>query len=539
MGAGLCVKAGGVRHPVRPLVLLPVRGPRLRDALNEKEPGVNEEELKARVRAISDEVMAGVENVNVATYPTSRTAFVGIDLIDERVGLVITRFLASTRGEVRFPLWARQRGLLERATELARRLGALDTGPRSDDDVLELKALALGQELLQPEGHDAATEWLDDGHLAVGIETFDEDDWSFRFEALATTHGDVPMPGLARRLGLEARAEELARRLGALGFVPQEVLPEDEVALVPGVVEGVIRVFEYGHHPLDQVFDHTGSSDWDDVVDVRVQRMVMERFIAFIRARAEEEKTWPEVMPSDRLEAAFQELRREGFVAEMSASTTMSGGWEVSRDVADERRARGETIRGTVFFHEQDTDSALEGHPLYLAYGLVNDVEDDDREGELSEEEDAKVSAQAAEVGRVVVETLRKHGFEPEWDGHAHSRIVLMPAFTWRRRRVHVDTTQTLRLGSQQSAMGLLVEFLPRLSSLTLEMDGGMSLEDVRSDSVTQLTLDYTREEDARDRLDGLVALVKPRFPRLQTLIVQAEEGFSEAVDLHAGGTEE
>ncbi|NTX10302.1 hypothetical protein HUA76_05855 [Myxococcus sp. CA056] len=500
---------------------------------------MNEEELRARVRAISDEVMAGVANVNVATYPTSRTAFVGIDLIDERVGLVITRFLASTRGEVRFPLWARQRGLFERATELARRLGALDTGPNPADDVLELEALALGQELLEPAGQDAATEWLDDGHLAVGIETFDEEDWSFRFEVLATTRGDVPMPGRARRLGLESQAEALAKRLGALGFVPEVVLPEDEVALVPGVVEGVIRVFEYGHHPLDRVFDYTGSSDWDDVVDVRVQRRVMEQFLAFIRARAEEEKTWPEVIDSDRLEAAFQELRREGFVAEMSASTTMSGGWEVSRGVADERRAKGEKIRGTVFFHEQDTDSALEGHPLHLAYGLVNDVEDDDREGELSEEEDAKVSAQAEEVGRVIVETLRKHGFEPEWSGHAHSRIVLMPALTWRRRRVHVDTTETLRLGARQFAMSLLVEFLPRLRSLTLEMDGGMKLEDVRSDSVTELTLEYTREDDARDRLDGLVALVKPRFPSLQMLIVRSEEDFSETVDLHAGGAEE
>lgn len=499
-----------------------------RVVLDGKERGVSEEELEARVRAIADEVMDGVENVNVAMYPTSRAGSVGIDLIDEKVGLVITRFLASTRGEVRFPLWARQRGLLERATELARRLGALDTGPRSADEVLELRARALGQELLEPEGHDAATRWLDDGHLEVGIETFDEEEWEFRFEALATTQGDVPVPGLARRLGLLTQAEELAKRLGALGFVPQEPLPEDEVALVPGVVEGVIRVFEYGHHPLDRVFDFTGSSDWDDVVDVRVQRMVMERFIAFIRAREEEEETWPEVIASDRLEAAFQELRREGFVAEMSASTTMSGGWEVCREVADGRRAKGETIRGAVFFHEQDTDSALEGQPLCLAYGLVNDVEDDDREGELSEA-----------VGRVIVETLRKHGFAPEWNGRAHSRIVLMPAFTWRRRRVHVDTTATLKLGAQQFAMRLLVEFLPRLSSLTLQMDGGVSLKDVRSDSVTELTLEYARDEDARDRLDGLVALVKPRFPRLKTLVVQSEDGFSETVDLDAGGSGE
>ncbi|MFY2558948.1 hypothetical protein ACN469_15065 [Corallococcus terminator] len=59
-----------------PLVLLPVRGPCLRDALNgKKEPGVNEEELEAQVRAIAD----GVENV-------------GVDLIDEKMGVIVTCF---------------------------------------------------------------------------------------------------------------------------------------------------------------------------------------------------------------------------------------------------------------------------------------------------------------------------------------------------------------------------------------------------------------------------------------------------------------
>ncbi|GEN07919.1 hypothetical protein SAMN05443572_10154 [Myxococcus fulvus] len=489
------------------------------------------EELRGRIREVAREVLGEELSLSVTTWHEPLRGYVNIDVVDQDTGQVEFRTLTSTLGEVRLRLWAKEQGLLDKVETLSKRLMALAPRPPSEKEQWELKVLALAQEALEPAGHDAIVEWQDDGHLAVGLHTFDEEQRRFEFELLATTRGVAPVLERARRFGLEAQARTLATKLGALGFQPiRDPEPEDEAALVPGVVEAVIEQFEYAHHPLDRLFDSLGMPDWDEIYDDRLQRRVLEQVCAHVRARAEEEKTWPDVIPADRLEAAFDVLRARGFVAEMSASTTMSGGWEVSRELADMRREQGETIVGTVFFHQQDAASAMEGHPLHLAYGLINDEEDDEREEELTEEENAKVSEDAAAVGRIIVEVLREHGFTPEWSGDAHSRITLKPAFVWRRRRARVDTTETWSVSEGNRIMALLVEFLPKLRAFEFFPGDTVGLHELRSASLRELTLCYEREEDARDALSTVVAQARERFPALESLTVRADD-FEETVE--------
>ncbi|MFY1830800.1 DUF6891 domain-containing protein [Myxococcus fulvus] len=490
------------------------------------------EALQGQLREVATEVLGEALSLGVVAWHAPPRGYVNVEDVDPDTGQVAVRTLMSTLGEVRLRLWAGEQGLLDQVEMLAKRLRALAPRAPTEKEQWELRVFALAREVLEPAGHDAVVEWRGDGHLAVGVHTFDKREWRFELETLATTRGDVPAPGCARRLGLEAQARELATRLGALGFQPmREPEPEDEAARVPGVVEAVLEQFEYAHEPLDRLFDSLGMPDWDDIHDDRLQRRVLERVCAHVRARAEEEKTWPDVIPADRLEAAFDVLRARGFVAEMSASTTMSGGWEVSRGVADLRREQGETIVGTVFFDQQDAASAMKGHQLHLAYGLVNDEEDDAREEPLTEEEDAKVSADAAAVGRTIVEVLREHGFTPEWSGDAHSRITLKPAFVWRRRRARVDTTETWSLGEGNRILALLVEFLPKLRAFEFFPGDTVGLRELRSDSLRELTLRYEREEAARDALATVVAQARECFPALQSLTVRAG-GFEETVEL-------
>jgi hypothetical protein len=490
------------------------------------------EELRGRIREVAREVLGEALSLGVTTWHAPPRGYVNVDEVDPDTGQVAFRTLTSTLGEVHLRLWAKQQGLLEEVEALAKRLRALAPRPPSEQEQWELRVLALAQEVLEPAGHDAVVEWRGDGHLEVGVHTLDRREWRFQLETLATTRGDVPEPGCARRLGLEAQALALAAKLGALGFqAMRDPEPEDEAARVPGVVEAVLEQFEYGHHPLNSLFDYLGMPDWDEIDDDRLRRRVLEQVCAHVRARAEEEKTWPDVIPADRLEAAFDVLRARGFVAEMSASTTMSGGWEVSRELADLRREQGETIVGTVFFDQQDAASAMEGHPLHLAYGLVNDAEDDAREDERTEAEDAKVSEDAAAVGRTIVEVLREHGFTPEWSGDASSRITLKPAFVWRRRRARVDTTETWSLGEGNRILALLVEFLPRLRAFEFFPGDGVEVHELRSDSLRELTLCYDREEAAKDALATVVAPARERFPALQSLTVRAG-GFEETVEL-------
>jgi len=68
-----------------------------------------------------------------------------------------------------------------------------------------------------------------------------------------------------------------------------------------------------------------------------------------------------------------------------------------------------------VFFHNQDTESAVNNAGLFLAYGSADAI-------------DIRTRA----VGRVIVAVLREHGLEPTWDGDLSTRIEL--PIDWRRR---------------------------------------------------------------------------------------------------------
>ncbi|MFY2558947.1 DUF6891 domain-containing protein [Corallococcus terminator] len=369
---------------------------------------------------------------------------------------------------------------------------------------------ALAEQVLKGSG-DVVVEWGDDGHLEAGLAQVDEDTGEVLSRLFVSTRGDVVRPRLAARLGVSAQAEELARRLGALKLAPrrQAPLPKSELKLIPGALENLTRGFDYGTHPLESVFDSTGGGDWDSLEDERVKRLVLERFVAYVRARREEEKTWPEVLEADRVEAAFASLKRAGIVAEMGATDTQSGGWSLVRELAAELRAKGKKPWGAAFFHEQDLDGAFEGEAMCISFGTL----------------DQERSVQDLDVAQAVVKALRKHGFEPRWNGTADSRIELLPAFVWRRRRARVDTTERLELGSSEFSVfpGGLVEFLPRLRVLSC-WASRQRLTDMRSDSVEQLTVEYEREDDAREALEEVRQQAKERFPRLRKLVIKADD---------------
>jgi hypothetical protein len=133
-------------------------------------------------------------------------------------------------------------------------------------------------------------------------------------------------------------------------------------------------------------------------------------------ARRAEMASWPKVTDCDRLDAAFAELQSAGLIAEQNYWCCQSCGYSDARaTIKQARKAGGAVPRGYVFYHEQDTDNALHGGGLFLAYGS-------------SEGRDAACRAVAAEV----IKALKDHGLEPEWDGKLSSRIFL--PLDWKRR---------------------------------------------------------------------------------------------------------
>jgi hypothetical protein len=132
--------------------------------------------------------------------------------------------------------------------------------------------------------------------------------------------------------------------------------------------------------------------------------------------QAAAEAGWPEITDCDRLDAAFDALEAEGVIARQNFACCMTCG---SHEIWDEIQAASEAglpARGYAFFHTQDTDAAVDGGDLYLAYGACEDGE-----------------AAALGIGREIVAQLAAHGLRTEWDGTWDRRIGV--PFDWKKRR--------------------------------------------------------------------------------------------------------
>ncbi len=472
-----------------------------------------------QVRTIAHEVLSGVENVAVYGNDSGPRA-VGIDLISD-MGEVLERVIVSTRGEVLKPALAARLGLSAQMEELARRLRALEIPVEDTSTAWEKEVGAIASEVLAGTGHDAELRRDIEGHWWIGIELFDEERFKLRFRLLATTRGDVPLPLLTEKLGLSAQAAELARRLGALGVQPEDPpLPEAQAQLVAETLDGLRSGLAQGAYPLPELLEgHCYHTEWSEIGDDHALRKVLKQFSQDVLKHLDEESEWPEETEVDRLEAAFADLLEAGIVTQIGQGFTLTLVWESAHAEADKLRERGLEPWGAAVFTEQDIDSALKGDPLYIGFG-----------GLLSEESSEK----DARVGHAIVETLRKHGFAPDWNGSENSRIAVLPVFTWRRRRSQVDTIEKLTLGDLPPE---LVEQFPQLSMIWMRAEGMYlyDLAQMRSDSVEQLTLAHYEDEiEARAALPDVTALVKKRFPRLQTLIIKDYRSFEETIDLSA-----
>jgi hypothetical protein len=114
------------------------------------------------------------------------------------------------------------------------------------------------------------------------------------------------------------------------------------------------------------------------------------------------------------LDGAFAELNAKGIVAMQTDGYTMSDAWADVNEIATARRP---VPRGATFFHAQDTERAMAGQGLWLAFGAY---------------EDDPVEQQAASkrIATEVCETLKRWGVDATWDGDIDTRIHI-PSFEW------------------------------------------------------------------------------------------------------------
>ena len=183
---------------------------------------------------------------------------------------------------------------------------------------------------------------------------------------------------------LISEVRDLIAREVTTGFASEDEIREQALELAA----------EEGEEPESELLDRI-----DDMLEKAMDD----------HARAQE--SWDGTTDCDRLDAAFRDLERSGVVARQNWTCCQTCGLsEMRGEVHDHSR-------GYVFYHQQDTEAALETGTLYLAYGACSD----DREEQLA-------------VAREIASTLARHGLKVEWSGSLERRI-LVNGISWRRRR--------------------------------------------------------------------------------------------------------
>ena len=76
----------------------------------------------------------------------------------------------------------------------------------------------------------------------------------------------------------------------------------------------------------------------------------------------------------------------------------------------------GDKARGYVFFHQQDTESAVEGHGLYFSYGAAH----------------SELDAAHIAIAQELFDVLQAVGLKPHWDGKIDHRVGVV--LDWKRR---------------------------------------------------------------------------------------------------------
>ncbi|GAA1266056.1 DUF6891 domain-containing protein [Saccharothrix xinjiangensis] len=189
----------------------------------------------------------------------------------------------------------------------------------------------------------------------------------------------------------------MADRTNDTPDLPADVL-EDVEEYARGVVHGGFTSFEEAVQC---------TADYEERMTEGAARAVVERVW---RERAAEQEAWPETTDVDRLLSVFEALEAGGVVARADFTCCQTCG---HAEIGDEA---AEDAHGYVFFHRQDTEGAVDGDGVWLAYGSFS--EDGDR---------------TEAVGREVADALTAGGLPVEWDGSVRTRIRVGP-LAWQKR---------------------------------------------------------------------------------------------------------
>jgi hypothetical protein len=188
-------------------------------------------------------------------------------------------------------------------------------------------------------------------------------------------------------------------------------------ASVEEVREYVVTSVKAGYDTRDEIVRAAFDVFAEDLPGIDVKGVATRRVDEELAEQRRREATWTGPTDCDRLDRAFARLEKSGIVARQNFSDCGTcGAGEIAEEI-ERLNAAGKKVRGYVFFHQQDSEGALDGS-LYLSYGHASDESE---------------AAQLA-IAREAVAALKAVGLHTIWDGKLDTRVGISP-IEWRKRR--------------------------------------------------------------------------------------------------------
>lgn len=196
-------------------------------------------------------------------------------------------------------------------------------------------------------------------------------------------------------------------------------LPEDFEQQHINEVKVLLRSGNSKEDVVEILFDILEDNINDNVEDVELEETITNYIKAMspvIIEKAmleclEEQKQWPEITDCDKLTKAFKELSSNGIVAKENFTCCQTCGSSEISDYAEKQDY------GYVFYHQQDTERAVEGGGVYLSYGHIGL---------------AKKSMK--ELTEQIMKTLEKNELKVIWNGQTNTRMLI--ELDWKKRIV-------------------------------------------------------------------------------------------------------
>jgi hypothetical protein len=197
---------------------------------------------------------------------------------------------------------------------------------------------------------------------------------------------------------------------------PARIDPHEELQLY------IKRYIASGFMDLDQIVEVAVDIMQSEYKNVEgLDKTAQDLAVKLLQVHLREQQSWPEVTDFDLLESAFNRLSESGILAKHNAECCQTCATGQVLALVKDALKEGKQIRGYTFYHEQDTESAIDSGILYISYGSVEGGDD------------ASIN-----IGKEVAAALLQIGLKVDWDEIINKRIAV--PFNWRRRWPYAET---------------------------------------------------------------------------------------------------